>query len=63
MVPTVSEMIDAGAAIEAAYSNTVPAIVLILLFAAIFLPVYWSDIHSAAPGAATCSRPWFSHCS
>ncbi len=35
MVPTVSEMIDAGAAIEAAYSNTVPAIVLILLFAAI----------------------------
>jgi hypothetical protein len=28
-------MIDAGAAIEAAYSNTVPAIVLILLFAAI----------------------------
>jgi FtsH-binding integral membrane protein len=35
MVPAVNEMIDAGAAIEAAYSNTVPAIVLILLFAAI----------------------------
>jgi purine-cytosine permease-like protein len=35
MVPVVSEMIDAGAAIEAAYSNTVPAIVLILLFGAI----------------------------
>jgi hypothetical protein len=35
MVPAVSEMIDAGAAIEVAYSNTVPAIVLILLFAAI----------------------------
>ena len=35
MVPAASEMIDAGAAIEAAYSNTVPAIVLILLFGAI----------------------------
>jgi hypothetical protein len=35
MVPAVSEMMDAGAAIEAAYSNTVPAIVLILLFGAI----------------------------
>jgi hypothetical protein len=35
MVLAVSEMIDADAAIEAAYSNTVPAIVLILLFAAI----------------------------
>jgi hypothetical protein len=35
MVPAVSEMIDAGAAIEAAYSNTVPPIVLVLLFGAI----------------------------
>jgi hypothetical protein len=35
MVPAVSEMMDAGAAIEAAYSNTVPAVVLILLFGAI----------------------------
>jgi hypothetical protein len=35
MVPAVSDMIDATAAIEAAYSNTVPTIVLILLFAAI----------------------------
>ena len=35
MVPAVSEMMDAGAATEAAYSNTVPAIVLILLFGAI----------------------------
>jgi hypothetical protein len=35
MVPAVSEMIDASATMEAAYSNTVPAIVLILLFAAI----------------------------
>jgi hypothetical protein len=35
VVPAVSEMMDAGAATEAAYSNTVPAIVLILLFGAI----------------------------
>jgi FtsH-binding integral membrane protein len=35
VVPALSEMMDAGAATEAAYSNTVPAIVLILLFGAI----------------------------
>ena len=35
LVPAVSEMLDADVAIEAAYSNTVPAIVLVLLFGAI----------------------------
>jgi hypothetical protein len=37
MVPAMSEMIDTAAAIDAAYSNTVPAIVLVLLFGAIIL--------------------------
>jgi hypothetical protein len=35
VVPAVSEMIDAGAAIDASYSNTVPPVVLVLLFGAI----------------------------
>ena len=35
VVPAVTEMMDAGAAIDAAYSNTVPPVVLILLFGAI----------------------------
>jgi hypothetical protein len=32
VVPALSEMMDAGAAIDAAYSNTVPPVVLVLLF-------------------------------
>jgi hypothetical protein len=63
MVSVVSEMVDADAAIEAAYSNTVPATVHILLFGRSFLRVCWSDIHLAAPDAPTCSPAWFSHCS
>jgi hypothetical protein len=35
VVPAVSEMLDAGVAIDAAYSNTVPPVVLVLLFGAI----------------------------
>jgi hypothetical protein len=35
VVPAVTEMIDAGAAIDASYSNTVPPVVLVLLFGAI----------------------------
>jgi hypothetical protein len=35
VVPALSEMMDAGAAIDAAYSNTVPPVVLVLLFGAI----------------------------
>jgi hypothetical protein len=35
VVPAVTEMMDASAAIDAAYSNTVPPVVLILLFGAI----------------------------
>jgi hypothetical protein len=35
VVPAVSEMMDAGAAMDAAYSNTVPPVVLVLLFGAI----------------------------
>ena len=34
-MPAVTEMMDAGVAIGAAYSNTVPPVVLVLLFGAI----------------------------
>jgi hypothetical protein len=37
LVPAVTEMMDAGAAIGAAYSNTVPPVVLVLLFGALIL--------------------------
>jgi hypothetical protein len=37
VVPAVTEMMDASAAIDAAYSNTVPPVVLVLLFGAIIL--------------------------